>query len=244
MSAPDRVSARIESVTPLGAGVREIRLRAEGPASFLPGHYLQILHPDGAAIPFSIASAPLELPAITLHYLAQPDSEDATRVESLLATAERMDLLLPCGDCGFTAPLARPLLALAGGSGIAQIRSLLHSMLPAPVPLRLYWGAARADDLYLASELDALATRHDGFTWIPVAEAASSDPRVRKGRIGDAVAADVTAGELDLSSWEVLIAGGPPMVWGTVAALRHCGLSQTRTRSDVFDYAPRDDLWA
>ncbi|TVS10605.1 MAG: hypothetical protein EA417_18860 [Gammaproteobacteria bacterium] len=244
MSAPVRVNARIEAVTPLGAGVREIRLRAEGTASFLPGQYLQILHPDGTAIPFSIASAPQELPAITLHYLAQPDSEDATRVESLLTNAEHMDLLLPCGDCGFTAPLARPLLALAGGSGIAQIRSLLRTLLPGPVAIRLYWGAARTEDLYLTSELDAFAAGSDHFTWYPVAEQDAADQRVRQGRVGDVVAADVAAGNLDLSAWQVLIAGGPPMVWGTIDALRPCGLTQAQTFSDVLSYAPRDDLWS
>jgi hypothetical protein len=33
------------------------------------------------------------------------------------------------------------------------------------------------------------------------------------------------------------------MVWGTVEALRPHGLTEGRTRSDVFAYAPREDLW-
>ncbi len=272
-----RVEARIEAVTPLGAGVREIRLRAASAHDFLPGQYLEILHPDGAPIAFSIASAPNELPHLTLHYLAQLDSEDATRMEALLVTGTTLQLLLPHGACGFTAPLKHPLLALAGGSGVAQVRSILRARLPAPVPVRLYWGAATRDDLYLAAELDELAAQHAEFTWIAVAEesdleqsdleqsnleqsnleqsnlekAASFDPAagtgatatMRRGRVADAVAADIAAGELELEAWQVLVAGGPPMVWGTVKALRPLGLCAEQTLSDVFSYAPRDDLW-
>lgn len=241
MAEPVRVNASIESVEPLGAGVRAIRLHIPAAPRFLPGQYLQVIDETESLIPFSIASAPHELPHITLHYLAQAGAEDAARMDAILARRTRVELLLPCGDCGFAGPLTRPLLALAGGSGIAGIRSLLHSLLPASVAVQLYWGAADAGDLYLRAELDELASRHEAFSWTPVAETAAAT--CRTGRVGDVVAEDVAAGRLALSDWEVLIAGGPPMVWGTVAALKPCGLTQEQTRSDVFDYAPRADLW-
>lgn len=241
MSAPVRVEARIESVKALGAGVREIRLHAGRAPSFLPGQYLQIIHGTDAVIPFSIASAPAELPHLTLHYLAQAGADDALRMDTLLASESSVDILLPCGDCGFASPLRRPLLMLAGGSGIAGVRSLLRSLLPAPVSMKLYWGAAESEDLYLREELDALAARHDEFTWTPVAESPAEG--CRKGLVGEVVAEDIAAGLLDLSAWEVLIAGGPPMVWGSVEVLKTCGLTAEQTRSDVFAYAPREDLW-
>lgn len=241
VSEPVRVSARIESVVPLGAGVREIRLHAPAAPRFLPGQYLQIIHGSDSAIPFSIASAPEELPHLTLHYLAQAGVDEAARMDDLLKSETSVDVLLPCGDCGFSSPLSRPLLMLAGGSGIAGVRSLLRSLLPAPVTMKLYWGAAGTEDLYLREELDALASRHAEFSWTPVSETAADD--CRKGRIGEVVAEDVATGVLNLSDWEVLIAGGPPMVWGTVEALKSCGLTAAETRSDVFAYAPREDLW-
>lgn len=241
MSEPVRVSARIESVEPLGAGVREIRLHASAAPAFLPGQYLQIVYGTDSFIPFSIASAPAELPYLTLHYLAQAGADDAARMDALLENESSVDVLLPCGDCGFVSPLRRPLLMLAGGSGIAGIRSLLYSLLPSPVSMKLYWGAAAAEDLYLREELDALASRHREFSWTPISESAADD--CRQGRVGEVVAEDVAAGVLDLEEWEVLVAGGPPMVWGTVAALKSCGLTAAQTRSDVFAYAPREDLW-
>lgn len=241
MAEPVCVNARIEAVNPLGAGVREIRLHCIAAPRFLPGQYLQIVHGTDSVIPFSIASAPDELPHITLHYLAQAGADDAARMEDLLATESSVDVLLPCGDCGFANPLSRPLLMLAGGSGIAGVRSLLRTLLPAPVAIRLYWGAVGAEDLYLRAELDEMASRYAEFNWTPVSETAADD--CRRGRVGEVVAEDVAAGTLDLSEWEVLIAGGPPMVWGSVEVLKHHGLKAERTRSDVFAYAPREDLW-
>lgn len=241
MAEPVRVNARIEAVTPLGAGVREIRLHAAEAPAFLPGQYLQIVHGTDSLIPFSIASAPDELPHITLHYLAQPGADDAARMDAILETESSFELLLPCGNCGFARPLTRPVLALAGGSGIAGVRSLLRALLPAPVAVTLYWGAAAAEDLYLRQELDELASRHATFNWTPASETAA--PGCRTGRVGDVVADDVARGRLNLRDWEVLIAGGPPMVWGTVEALKASGLTAEQTRSDVFDYAPRADLW-
>lgn len=241
MSGPVRVNARIEAVKPLGAGVREIHLHASAAPHFLPGQYLQIVHGADSVIPFSIASAPDELPRLTLHYLAQAGAEDAARMDSILETETHVDVLLPYGDCGFEGPLTQPLLALAGGSGIAGVRSLLRTLLPTPVAVKLYWGAAGAEDLYLREELDELASRHLEFSWTPVSEAAAAD--CRTGVVGDVVAEDIAAGALNLSHWEVLIAGGPPMVWGTVEVLKAHGLKAAQTRSDVFAYAPRAALW-
>lgn len=243
MSDPQRLTARIADVRPLGGGVREIRLQADArPVDFLPGQYLLIQHPDGSAIPFSIASAPAEWPRLTLHYLAQPDSEDALRMDDILAVEQTLELELPHGDCGIATPLEQPLLMLAGGSGIAQVRSILRSLLPqSSRPLRVYWGTASARDLYLQAELNALARAHLMFSWEGVTE--SGDPGTRQGLVADAVISDVARGTLSLPDWQVLIAGGPAMVWGTVEALVPHGLQRSRTRADAFSYAPRTDVW-
>ncbi len=243
MPDPHHITARIERIRPLGGGVREIRLQArEQPVPFLGGQYLLIQHPDGSVIPFSIASAPSEWPLLTLHYLAQAGSDDALRMDDLLVEGRSLELELPHGDCGIAEPLARPLLLLAGGSGVAQARGILRSLLPrTQQSLRLYWGAEGLADLYLAAELNALARAHACFSWEGVTE--QGDPGTRQGLVSDAVISDLARGALRLDEWDVLIAGGPAMVWGTVAALLPHGLRQQQTRADAFSYAPRGDVW-
>lgn len=237
--------ADLQSVTPLGADMLDVRLRLESaPAGVLAGHYVLLHHPDGARIPFSLASAPRDLPTLHLHYQPTP-GDDARRVDELLAAGGELELTLPCGRCGITGPIERPLLLVAGGTGISQVRAVLHELLEtSAAPVRLYWGVAREDDLYLAAELDALAQRHACFEWLAAVEASAPTAHAGgRGRVGDLLAEHVAAGRLRLEDWDLLLAGGPPMVWGTVERLRGVGLTEAQTRSDVFEYAPRDDLW-
>lgn len=250
--APQRIGALLESVTPLGGRVLEIQLRLDrSPVGVQAGHYLLLHHPDGP-VPFSLASPPRALPAVTLQYQGAGGSDDARRVDALLAAGGRIEVELPFGECGFSAPLQRPLLIVAGGTGISQARALLLELLDtAQAPIRLYWGVGRADDLYLADELDALARAGHDFRWHAAVEAddalefaaRAARANVRRGRVGDLVISDLASGELSLTGQDVLLCGGPPMVWGTVALLRAHGLTESQCRSDVFGYAPRDDLW-
>lgn len=223
----------------------EIRIRLdEVPRDLRAGHYVLLQHPDGAAIPFSLASAPSALPELVLHYRATAGSEDARRVDEILGAGGRVVVEGPCGRCGIDA-IDAPLLILAGGTGISQARSILLEFLPhGSAPVRLYWGFAGMDDAYLREELDALAERVPEFEWTAAVEhEAPVGANLRPGRLADVVAEDIAAGRLDIGAFDVLVAGGPPMVWGTVEALRGVGLTEARTRADVFEYAPRDDLW-
>jgi CDP-4-dehydro-6-deoxyglucose reductase len=223
----------------------ELRL-ASVPEGVRAGHYVLLSDPapgaDAAPVPFSLASAPRELPRLTLHYRPTPGSEDASRADALFVAGRDIAVDLPHGECAVERPLPRPLLILAGGTGIAQARSIVreHGRDPGAT-LRLVWGARTPEELYLAGEFDAAAGA--GFQWIGACEAGATADR-RRGRVADVVAEEVAAGRLALGDWDVLVAGGPPMVWGTVAALRPHGLRRERTRSDVFAYAPRDDLWS
>ena len=247
MTGPTRVDARLTAVTPIGAGVLALDFDLAGQrATFLPGQYLAVVTEDGSEVPFSIASTPAELPGLTLHYRPTPDSDDARRMDALVAKARRapveVALSLPLGECGVAAPTQRPLLLVAGGTGISQAWSVARALAPLTTEaIRLYWGARSADDLYLRRGFDELAAACARFTWVGISEAPAAD--LRSGLTADVVAADAAAGIIDLATSDVLLCGGPPMVWATVERLRDAGLTADNCRADVFDYAPRDDLW-
>ena len=246
-AAPRRIPARINEIVPLGGRILSVHLQlAEMPEGVRAGHYVLLQHPDGTDIPFSLASPPRDLPGLHLHYQATAGSEDARRVDEILGAGGKVGVSLPHGRCGIEGSPNQPLLIIAGGTGITQARSILLEHLPgADVPVRLYWGTPRAEDLYLAAELDALARQWSEFDWFAAIETgALADGPCRRGRAADLVSADIDAGHLELDRWDVLLAGGPPMVWGTIRALEPAGLTAARTRADVFEYAPRDDVWA
>jgi CDP-4-dehydro-6-deoxyglucose reductase len=240
---PVRVEGVLAPPRELGAGVFGVDIRLQSdPGPVLPGQYVLLVHPDGTAIPFSLASPPRELPQLTLHYRSSAGSEDARRMDEILARPGPCTVELGHGDCGVCAPLARPLVMIAGGTGIAQARSIALELAEhAEQDLVLYWGARAAADLYARDEFDALAGRAPHFRWIAAVEDGPAGARL--GTVAEVVAQDAAAGRIDLGTVDVLLCGGPPMVWGTVTALRPHGLTEARTRSDVFDYAPREDLW-
>lgn len=240
---PSRIEGVLAPPRELGAGVLGVDIRLEGdPGPVLAGQYVLLVHTDGTAIPFSLASPPRDLPRLTLHYRSTAGSDDARRMDEILAHPGPVTVELGHGDCGVRAPLARPLVMIAGGTGIAQARSIaLELAADAGQDLILYWGARATADLYARNEFDALAEQAPRFRWTAAVEEASAG--ARRGTAAEVVAEDIARGELDLNAVDVLLCGGPPMVWGTVAALRPHGLVQTQTRSDVFAYAPREDLW-
>ncbi len=240
---PFRIEGVLAPPRELGAGVLGVDIRLDGdPGPVLAGQYVLLVHPDGSAIPFSLASPPRDLPQLTLHYRSTAGSDDARRMDEILARPGPITVELGHGDCGVRAPLARPLVMIAGGTGIAQARSIALELADrAEQDLVLYWGARSASELYAREEFDALAARSPRFRWVAAVEHASEGART--GTAAAVVAEDVARGELDLGAVDVLLCGGPPMVWGTVEALRPHGLTEARTRSDVFAYAPREDLW-
>lgn len=240
---PVRLEGVLAPPRALGAGVLGVDIRLEGDAGpVLAGQYVLLVHPDGSAIPFSLASPPRDLPQLTLHYRSAAGSDDARRMDEILAHPGPVTVELGHGDCGVHAPLARPLVMVAGGTGIAQARSIaLEHAETAARDLILYWGARSAAELYARDEFDALAEQAPRFRWIAAVEDGSAGSR--SGTAAAVVAEDVARGALDLGAADVLLCGGPPMVWGTIAALRPHGLVEAHTRSDVFTYAPREDLW-
>jgi len=245
MPEPTTLRAELTGLEEAGGHVRRLRLRPQSPPPrFDPGQYLLIQTPAGG-IPFSIASAPRELPVLEVHFQPGPGSDEARSVEACIERAihgEPIALTLPLGSCGLPVPPSAPLLIVAAGTGVTQARSILREHLhAAEQPAYLYWGVRSAAELYLREELEGLATAHDLRYRIAVEADPPGD--AFPGNVVDAVAADLARGEPPLERCEVLLCGSPDMVYAAVARLRPCGLGRARTRSDVFDYAPREDVW-
>ncbi|MDA0955206.1 MAG: hypothetical protein O2811_03055 [Proteobacteria bacterium] len=245
------ILADVEQVEALPDRVLGLSLRLRAPApAMAPGQYVCVGAPGDARLPLSLASDPADFPALTLHFQPTPGHSDSAYLLDLLERGGPLEVALPFGDCCFETPLAQPLLMLAGGTGITQLRSVLLAQLrlgadqaDAP-PLRLYWGALHADGLYLWNELDLLAEAYPRFSWVACAEqGAESRLGCVAGRVGDAVLKDISVGKLTLKDWQVLLGGGPGMVWGTVEALLPAGLRRRQCAADAFAYAPRSLPW-
>ena len=84
-----------------------------------------------------------------------------------------------------------PILAIAGGSGLAPIKSIVETALYERLtqPIHMYFGVRDERDLYLEHHFQTLAFQYPNFRFTPVlSEPQGSTQRRRSGFVTDAVA--------------------------------------------------------
>lgn len=203
-----RFAATVARVEPHqdAAIVLELEVAGNAPV-FLPGQYVNIDVPgSGQNRSYSFSSAPGE----------QRISFLIKRVPGGLMSAW-LDQAQPGQALELTGPLGsfylrkvdRPLLLLAGGTGLAPFLSMLEVLARngSQQPVHLIYGVTRDNDLVLVDQLEAYAARLPGFSLATVvAEAASAHPR--KGWVTGHMPDEVLHG----GDVDVYLCGPPPMV--------------------------------
>ena len=209
--------------------VQILTLALEDAFTFAAGQYLTVLHPDGTAIPLSIASPPELLPELHLHYRSTKGLPEATRMDELLQ-GERLVLDGGAGDIALSINDDRPLLLVAGGTGISQglCLALAQTSRHAEASVRMLTCADTDADLYFQ---DLLPTS-SGFEVTLIADA-----RRNKNNAGLAWLTD-NATEVSADT-RVVISGSPAFVYAATDTLTEAGIPNSQLESDVYAWAPR-----
>lgn len=198
---------------------------------FLPGQYVRLGLPGFESRPFSIASAPHE-PHLEFHIKSSgtPGSLSAHIVEAL-QPGSPLQLEGPLGE-GHWRPTGRPLLAMAGGLGIAPMKSIVEAALHdrAHPPVHLYWGARQQEQLYLDAHFRDLSRRQGRLSYIPVLSDETGASTARRGTPGRAVAEDFDT----LAGFSIYMAGPPAMVEALLPQLLQKGAEEDYIFSDAF----------
>jgi benzoate/toluate 1,2-dioxygenase reductase component len=174
---------------------------------FLPGQYVNIDVPgSGQHRSYSFSSAPGES-AISFLIKKIPGGVMSTWLESAQA-GNKVELTGPLGSFYLRA-VERPLLFLAGGTGLAPFLSMLEVLARANSQQRVHliYGVTRDLDLVQVDEIETYVARLPNFTYATVvAEPESNHPR--KGWVTEHMAAEtLNDGDVD-----VYLCGPPPMV--------------------------------
>lgn len=203
------IAARVLRVAAQGEAAVILELEpAPGQApDFLPGQYVNIEVPGaGVTRSYSMSTAPGDA---RLGFLIK--SIPGGAMSSWLARATPGEALTLTGPLGsfYLRDSPRPLLFLAGGTGLAPFLSMLEVLAARgdTRPVHLVYGVTRDADLVCLDALAALARRLPGLAVTTVvADAGSSHPR--KGWVTQHMPeAMLAAGEVDL-----YLCGPPPMV--------------------------------
>lgn len=184
------------------------------------------LHQSPLRKPYSIASAPWEMEKTrTLQLLAQVDDTGSPDPHlELAAPGTLIDVDGPFGSFGLPPEFDElPLLFVAGGTGIAPLRSILMDRLARRrVPaIAAVYSARSPDEFAFRPELDALAAAGQIKLWLTVSRT-ENGWQGRRGRIDAALLRDALP-SLDACA---LICGPPSLVSSVGDLLAEIGVAR------------------
>jgi NAD(P)H-flavin reductase len=202
------------------------------PFPHLPGQHLSVQTPRWPRLwrSYSIANAPRADGTLTLHVRAVGGGLVSTTL--VHHTAPGDILLLGRADGPMTADTQseRPVLCLAGGTGLAPLKAIAEAVTGSGErrEIVLYYGARSESELY---DLPALRQMELEFPWLEVIPVTSHE-RARGTRHGTipALAAHATWQDRD-----VYISGPDAMIVATVETLRTLGVPDGLLHFDLPD---------
>lgn len=190
---------------------------------------------------YSIASAtdsPTELQLLVRLVAPGNRGVSAGRGSSYLAgipLGTRVSLSGPYGDFHVRAG-KRPLLLIAGGSGLAPIRSMIHDLRRVccdPRPIDFWYGARTQQDCVYADEF-ACFTQQPGFRFHPVLsdEPIGSSWTGRAGWLHEALASGYDAAQL--RTMDIYLCGPPVMIAAIQQVLQRAGVASEHVAIDAY----------
>jgi CDP-4-dehydro-6-deoxyglucose reductase/ferredoxin-NAD(P)+ reductase (naphthalene dioxygenase ferredoxin-specific) len=214
-----------------------VRLRfsieSGGPFTFSAGQFAKLQFPFAPDAPrdYSMANAPDE-PLLEFHIRVTAGGVSA-QLPEMLHTGDTVRASGPFGTSYLREQHGGPILAVAGGTGLAPIRSIVRRALDAgmPGPIRLYLGVREERDVYGEAELREWAAQHPTLQLdVVVADAAAARPGRRVGLVTDLVREDFEG----FAGFHAYLAGPPAMVEAAVDLLRERGLPTRDIHADAF----------
>ncbi|HKE38686.1 MAG TPA: benzoate 1,2-dioxygenase electron transfer component BenC [Casimicrobiaceae bacterium] len=185
-------------------------LKSDQPVSFLPGQYVNLQVPGTKETrSYSFSSAPN---GAELSFLIR-DVPDGLMSTYMRSKANPDDFLTFSGPYGsfYLRPTIRPILMLAGGTGLAPFLSMLLWLKDNPTdqPIKLAYGVNTTEDLVEIPKLEELKKSIQNFDYFTCVVDAKSG-HLRCGYVTDHLLADdLRSGDVD-----VYVCGPPPMVEG------------------------------
>ena len=189
--------------------------------AFLPGQYVSLQVPgSGQSRAYSFSSLQKD-GEVSFLIRNVPGGLMSSFLTGLAKAGDAMTLAGPLGSF-YLREIKRPLLLLAGGTGLAPFTAMLEQIAErgSEHPLHLIYGVTHDFDLVEMDRLEAFAACIPNFTWSAcVASPESSYPR--KGYVTQHIEpAHLNDGEVD-----IYLCGPPPMVEAVSLYIREQGIT-------------------
>jgi CDP-4-dehydro-6-deoxyglucose reductase/ferredoxin-NAD(P)+ reductase (naphthalene dioxygenase ferredoxin-specific) len=228
-----RMTCRVVGLDAMTHDIKRVRLAVEagGPFTFSPGQYAALRFTGFPPRDYSMANRPEE-PILEFHIRRTAPGSASAHVADGLALGDSVLVEGPFGSSWLRATHTGPIIAVAGGSGLAPIKSIVESALASGMrqPIHLYVGVRDERDLYLEDHFLELARRHANLRFTPVLSQPSGATRRRVGLVHEAAAADLA----DFDGAKAYLAGPPVMVEAATALFEARGLRRQDIHADAF----------
>ena len=220
-TALTNTGAQVRQVNCLSDTAIELVVALDEPLDFLAGQYVNIQVPGTPHVrAYSFSSRPGSAEG---RFLIRnvPGGMMSQWLTLQARPGDRLTLSGPMGSF-YLRHGERPLLMLAGGTGLAPLLSMLETLQAqnAARPVTLMYGVTRDADLVKTEALEAFRQQLNHFRWLPVV-AEENSPCPQRGFVTDHLDdAMLNNGEVD-----IYLCGPPPMVNAVATALRERGIT-------------------
>lgn len=191
----------VEQVQAVSDSTLRFSIKLDNPAEldFLPGQYVNVAIPGTALTRSYSFSSPPGAEHASFVVRNVPNGRMSEFLGKQAQVGQSMSFSGPYGSF-YLREVKRPLLMLAGGTGIAPFLSMLDVLAKNGFdqPVRLVFGVTNDIDLVALEKLDAIAAQHPQFSYRTcVAAADSAHPR--KGYVTQHIETDwLNGGEVDI----------------------------------------------
>lgn len=236
----------VKSIKNVTHDIKEVRFKLpeNEKVSFKAGQYAQLVIPPYDKIKedtqraYSISSKPSDNSMMEFLIRLVPGGIATTYVHNKLKNEDKLNIVGPFGDFVIRNTKA-DMICVAGGSGMAPIKSILYDLLEKGDNERNIWyffGARTKKDLFYLEELKELETKLNHFKFVP----ALSDPEEEDkwegetGLITDVLDKYLKNSVDQNTDKEGYLCGSPGMIDACVKVMKDNGIEEEKIYYDKF----------
>ena len=226
------LACRVVSLDDATHDIKRIGLEivSGGPFDFSAGQFASVTFDGCPPRDYSMANVPGD-PILEFHIRRTAGGATSAHVAEKLKIGDSVRVEGPFGPSYLRESHRGPIIAVAGGSGMAPIKSIVERALQKQLPqhVYVYFGVRSERDLYLHHHFAALAEKHKNLHFIPVLSE-SGDSSLRRGLVHEAVAQDFD----EVDGCKAYLAGPPVMVEAATLLLEQRGMRRIDIHADAF----------
>ena len=222
--------------------IKQFRFELIEPESidYVPGQYIQLLTPvyekssEEVFRAYSISSDPADKNAIELIIRLVPDGICTTYCFEYLKIGDQVKFNGPYGDFRLSDSDA-PIVFIAGGSGMAPIKCILHDMKNTDNNRKAtyYFGANKVEELFLLEQMKAFESDLVNFIFVPVVAASQENENWngQRGLVTEAVQQNLK----NTSECEAYLCGSAGLIDAAIEVLTELGMREEAIFYDKFE---------